>query len=190
MTWYEAAEYCNWLSAADGIPKDQWCYERNENGNFAEGMYVKKNFLLLTGYRLPTEAEWEFACRAGTATRYYFGGDEELLPDYARYRANSDRHAWPVAGRMPNDLGLFDMHGNVWQWTQWPSIDYPVSGDVQNDVREGDMVRNDRPSTLRGGDYNAAPDHVRAAFRFRLPPNVHELRAGFRPARTIILQND
>ena len=163
----------------------------NEIGKFAEGMTVKKDYLRLTGYRLPTEAEWEFACRAGTTTRYYFGSDEVLLPDYARYRANSDRHAWPVAGRMPNDLGLFDMHGNLWQWTQWPSASYPArEAALLNDSEEGGMVRYNRPAALRGGDYDARPDHVRAAFRYLLNPNFHEVRAGFRPARTIILRTN
>ena len=190
MTWLEAAEYCNLLSQADRIPKDQWCYEPNEIGRYAEGMIVK-DYQTLTGYRLPTEAEWEFACRAGTITRYYVGGDEALLPDYARYRINSDRHAWPVASRMPNDFGLFDMHGNVWQWTQWPSVNYPTSGArIQIDSGEGGMVKSDRPATLRGGDYDSRPEELRTAFRYLLGPNYHEVKVGFRPVRTIILPRD
>ena len=125
VTWYVAAEYCNWLSEKDGIPPDQHCYEKNEQGGIDEGMRTKDKYRphLRTGYRLPSEAEWEFACRAGTITRFSFGESDALLADYAWCNVNSENHAWPVAGLKPNDLGLFDMHGNVWQWCECPAQD-------------------------------------------------------------------
>ena len=71
FTWYIAADYCNWLSEQEGLPKDQWCYLPNEAGAYAEGMTIPADVLERTGYRLPTEAEWEYACRSGTVTSRY-----------------------------------------------------------------------------------------------------------------------
>jgi formylglycine-generating enzyme required for sulfatase activity len=72
----------------------------------------------LCGYRLPTEAELEYACRAGAVTSRYYRQAEELLAEYGWYLKNSKERSWPLGGKKPNDLGLFDMHGNVWNWCQ------------------------------------------------------------------------
>jgi formylglycine-generating enzyme required for sulfatase activity len=114
--WYTAAHYCNWLSEQDGLPKDQWCYVAAEEGGYAEGMTVPADMLRRTGYRLPTEAEWEYACRSGTITSRYYGASTDLLSLYARWQGNSREHAWACGSLLPNDLGLFDMLGNEFEW--------------------------------------------------------------------------
>ena len=90
VSWNDANAFCNWLS--------------------------KKEKRM---YQLPTEAQWEYACRAGTTTAYSFGDDPKDLGDYAWYQDNSGNHTHPVGGKKPNPWGLYDMHGNVWQG--WPT---------------------------------------------------------------------
>src|SRR5262249_27481333 len=114
VSWYDAAAYCNWLSEQEGLPEAEWCYEPNAQGQYTEGMRPKSGYLMRPGYRLRTEAEWEYACRAGALTARPFGETDELLGQYALYTKNSqDQGMQPPGQFKPNDWGLCDLLGNA-----------------------------------------------------------------------------
>jgi formylglycine-generating enzyme required for sulfatase activity len=133
-----------------------------------------------TKYRLPSEAEWEYACRAGTSTRYSFGDDESELGDYAWYDDNSGSKTHPVGQKKPNPWGLYDMHGNVWEWVQdcWHS-DYngaPTDGSAWVVAcRYGGAFR-----VIRGGCWNYSARRCRSADRGRDDPRNRVNDLGFR----------
>ena len=132
MSWYHAAAYCNWLSRKENLPE---CYEPNDQGQFAEGMTIRADALSRTGYRLPTEAEWEYACRSGTGTSRYYGVSVNMLGRYAWFLATSPDRAQPCGSLLPNDLGLFDMLGNVYEWCQERALSYePGKGISKDDI--------------------------------------------------------
>jgi formylglycine-generating enzyme required for sulfatase activity len=112
-------------------------------------------------YRLPTEAEWEYACRAGTTTNWYFGDNENLLGDYAWYRDNSGNETKPVGQKKPNAFGLYDMHGNVWEWCQ----DWYGSYESGNQTDPQGPVSGSR-RVSRGGSWRGSGSSTRAAFRY------------------------
>lgn len=137
MTQHAARMYCEWLSA--------------KTGHY---------------YRLPTEAEWEYACRAGTTTAYSFGDDASMLDDYAWYIDNSDDQYHEVGQKMPNPWGLYDMHGNVAEWV----LDQYVPTVYAS--RAGSQVANPLvipetlyPRVVRGGGWDDDPDMLRSAAR-------------------------
>jgi formylglycine-generating enzyme required for sulfatase activity len=184
VDWYTAAAYCNWLSQQEGIPEPQWCYQTNPQGQVTA---LKAKYLSLQGYRLPTEAEWEYACRAGAVTSRYYGETEELLPRYGWYVKNAGERTRPVGSKKPNDLGLFDLHGNVYTWCQ-ESIhgDYPASKNGEGiEDKEGELsVEPTMIRVLRGGSFTYQASNVRCANRNRNVPTNRANSVGFRPART------
>jgi formylglycine-generating enzyme required for sulfatase activity len=168
VTWNDAQAFCRWLSAQEGHR-----------------------------YRLPTEAEWEYACRAGTTTRYHCGNDPDVLPTLAVVLDGRGRTAFPhvdetplspdlqsltrPVGRFPpNRWGLYDMHGNVWEWcADWYGEDYYAhapSADPQGPASGQQRVR-------RGGAWNSFPLWARASFRNWNTPQSRCVNLGFRVVR-------
>jgi formylglycine-generating enzyme required for sulfatase activity len=189
VTWYQAAAYCNWLSWQERLPEAEWCYVRNQEDRYAEGMRLAPDYLKRTGYRLPTEAEWEYACRAGAVTSRYYGRAEELLGRYAWYFSNSWERTRPVGGLEPNDLGLFDMHGNLWGWCQNGYRAYAAGrgGRALEDNEDNEDIEYiyDRVSrVLRGDSFLDRAMVVRSAHRVGGGPLDVGTNVGFRPART------
>jgi formylglycine-generating enzyme required for sulfatase activity len=182
MTWYEAAWYCNWLSQQEGIDQNQWCYEANGQNEFGPGMRPKPRFWTLTGYRLPLESEWEFACRAGAVTARHYGRAEELQGEYAWFVANGKNQAQPVGILKPNDFGLFDMHGNASEWCHDAYSDYQAAGESPRP--DSQPITNDFSRILRGGSFLDQSHTIRAADRMMDLPANRNYTIGFRPVRT------
>ena len=185
VTWYEAAQYCNWLSAKAGIQKEQWVYP----DSIGPGMRLPANYLHRTGYRLPTEAEWEFAARAGSTAAHFFGDGVTLLDRYAWYFVNANLHGWPVATKEPNQFGLFDMYGNAWEWVNDRWVDYKDRDTVTSDNEDPVLViTDDTPRVRRGGSWSYDKETTRSAHRgspggYR-PPDRRD-SVGFRVAQTL-----
>lgn len=140
------------------------------------------------GLRLPTEAEWEYACRAGTKTRFYTGDSEKDLDRAGWYDANSKGILHPVGEKEPNGFGLFDMHGNVWEWTSTLGrkgkkvFGYPYHA---RDGRE-DMAADDNTArVVRGGSWGDQLRGIRSAFRYSLLPDALIPQLGFRLVKII-----
>jgi formylglycine-generating enzyme required for sulfatase activity len=180
VTWFDAVRYCNWLSQKEGIPRSQWCYPDDAK----EGMKPYPDYLSRHGYRLPTEAEWEYACRAGSTTSRLYGQGTELLPRYGWYLLNSEERNWPVGQKRPNDLGLFDLHGSVWNWCQNAAGPYPA-GSLVEDEEEVRPVEERVHRSLRGGSIYNQPPNLRSALRYSERPSYRDFAFGVRVCRTL-----
>jgi formylglycine-generating enzyme required for sulfatase activity len=159
ISWYDAVTFCNWLSRKEGLSV---CYERSSS-TIKQGDQVYPIWQLTPdsdGYRLPTEDEWEFACRAGSTTQFCCGDDEAYLSGYAVYNS---RHPEACAKRLPNAWGFFDMHGNIWEWCN-------------------DICKEGRHRPVRGGSYANQAAYQRSASRIEMSPLLGQ-KVGFRVAR-------
>jgi serine/threonine protein kinase/formylglycine-generating enzyme required for sulfatase activity len=183
VTWFEAAHYCNWLSKRERIPESQWCYSPNEKGRYESGMAAKPNFVNLCGYRLPTESEWEFACRAGSSTRRHYGSTDLLLGNYAWYQGNANGFM-KVAQLKPNSFGLHDMIGNATEWCFNQNSKYEdFPSELTDTPSTGELDDVERP--VRGGAWYDIPDNARTSHRFGFQASSHMAATGLRVVRTL-----
>ena len=151
VSWEDAVEFCRRLSE---LPAEK------EAGNV---------------YRLPSEAQWEYACRAGTTTEYSFGDDDSDLGDYAWFRENSSNRTHPVGDKLPNAWGLYDMHGNVLEWCQDWYGDYPSGS-----VTDPSGATSGSYRVIRGGCWLYPAEGCRSAYRFWDFPSSRSSSSGFR----------
>ena len=149
IRWYDAVRYCNARSRLEGLTP-------------AYDLKTGKCDFGADGYRLPTEAEWEYAARAGTATPYFFGDSAANLKRYAWFKDSCDQNPQPVGAKLPNGWGLHDLYGNVWEWCHdFYQEDY-YKHSPQNDPRG---PRTGKTRVLRGGCWNSRPGYCRSSYR-------------------------
>jgi formylglycine-generating enzyme required for sulfatase activity len=179
VNWYDAVLFCNWLSRKEGLTP---CYERTEEKDKdRQGKPTEYDAWRLipeaNGYRLPTDAEWEYACRAGSTTTFSHGDDESLLASYAVVQ--SSRTELP-GSKLPNGWGLFDVHGNVSEWC------HDRYGPFGSEAALSDPLGPAQGTTrvLRGGSFFHLAPNARSAHRNNNNPVNRNYPYGFRVART------
>lgn len=158
IKWDQAARFCNARSRFEGLKP---CY----NEDTAECDFEAD------GYRLPTEAEWEYACRAGTETEYSFGGDARKLGDYGWSAENSGKKTHPIGQKRANPWGLVDMHGNVAEWCQdvFDATYYKTSPE-----RNPRGPAEGKEYALRGGSWKSTTDTLRSSYRVGETPGFSD----------------
>lgn len=177
--WFTAVAYCNWLTKQTGSKDTCYTFTFNGNGTI-NTVSLDRN---KKGYRLPTEAEWEYACRAETTTPYSFT-DETKIGDYAWYSTNSSNTTHAVGGKKPNPFGLYDMHGNVWEWTgDWYPAGSPYYPSGAETNPTGATTGSSR--VVRGGSWGNNAVNLRSANRSYDSPGFRYDVIGFRLAKTM-----
>jgi formylglycine-generating enzyme required for sulfatase activity len=175
------AQYAVYLKQAKGKEPDYW-NDSQLNGERQPVVGVdwddSRKFAHWIGGDLPTEAQWEYACRGGSTTEYCYGDDEARLNEYAWYGKNSEGRTHDVGALKPNAWGLHDMHGNVWEWCADWGGDYPPS-----DVADPKGSPNGDYRVLRGGSWDGYARNCRSADRNWIVPGTRCSYIGFRPVR-------
>jgi formylglycine-generating enzyme required for sulfatase activity len=163
VRWSDAVKYCNARSLKEGL---QPCYDlQTWQCNFEAN-----------GYRLPTEAEWEYACRAGSKTVYFFGNDLSKLTDFAWVDSNAGGKPRQVGQKQPNPWGLYDMHGNVWEWcNDFYQVDYYQESPEENPRGP----ETGETKVVRGGAWKFSADSCRSGYRYNEDPGYSDVCFGY-----------
>ncbi len=175
VSWYGAIKYCNWLSSRFHLDK---VYEFSED---SLGMVINKVNWDANGYRLPTEAEWEYAARGGVESKGFPYPGSANLDEVAWYEANSGGKTHEVGQKKPNELGLYDMLGNAFEWC-WDYYDAKYYANSPETDPRGPDSGHER--VYRGGSFKSPKEYMRITKRFHFMPNKPQGTIGFRLART------
>jgi formylglycine-generating enzyme required for sulfatase activity len=185
VSWHEAAAYCNALSAAEKLPPCYTCTGSAQEVRCSESSGHAGRIHTCPGYRLPTEAEWEYAYRAGTTTAFYNGpigtrcDEDPRASEIGWYQSNSGGQPHPVGRKKGNAWGLLDLPGNVWEWCHDGFVE-----DLGSSPATDPQGAAQSPSrVLRGSSWLDGAGHLRAADRFGYPPAGRNSNIGFRCAR-------
>jgi formylglycine-generating enzyme required for sulfatase activity len=182
VSWFDAVRYCRWLSGQAGLPESGQCYDDPESlSKDAKGNPEQWPVHLdRSAFRLLTDAEWEYVCRCGIKTAYSFGSDRQLLKHYGWFQDNSEKWSQPMGGLRPNLRGLFDTHGNLYEWCQdWYWAGYYDESPVED---PGGPSRGSR-RVKRGGGWSSPARSCRSSSRDGDDPAFRDNGLGFRVAQ-------
>lgn len=186
-TWYTSILFCRWLSEVSGRAEAEQCYvaadkvPEDQRIQLDDGSTFPRSWPFQperTGFRLLTEAEWERACRAGTQTAFYFGNDEKLLDHYAWWNGNSGRRSHLAGTARPNLRGLYDMHGNIFEWCHDWYGEFTDAPDPRGPADGNDRI-------VRGGGWFNSATISRCSARHHEQPSYRVYYSGCRIARTL-----
>lgn len=180
VSWFHAAAFCRWLSEKEGFDESQMCYP--PIAELRNGCTFVSDLLHRTGYRLPTEAEWEYACNSGRTVPWQFGS-AHVADDFCWFMNNTATPR-PVGRLYPNLLGLFDMHGNLAEWCHNAYHEYPNSSVVVVDETADQRLAANEFRVFRGGSFTDNLKNLRTANRDAEVPSKVRREVGFRVVRT------